>query len=108
MSDPVKTLRIAIASEWLLVGIGTLVHFFARSTLPPELTAYQNQTDSAPLTRLDIIYFAIGAPAFGLGFIASVGLWFLRKWARPLYAIATATLCLLNLCDQPTVQTALE
>jgi hypothetical protein len=105
----IKTLfRVSIIAEWSLLVFGITLFSMLDSSLPDLLQQYQVFESERNMTLSDIIFLGIGIPVVLLNLISSIGLYFFRSWARPIY-VATAVLSILVMIfSPPTVSTGIE
>ena len=79
--DAKSVLRVSIIAQWMLLIISLIVSFFFDSSLPPELQDFVSK-QSDPTSALPVLLmFAIS------DVVASIGLLYLKDWARLLYLV---------------------
>ena len=98
--DARTVLRGSIVAQWILLIISAvLLEYFSRS-LPPELRDFLNNSDS------EIPLILEGNPLLIVHFIASIGLVYLKNWARWVFLCSFAVTLTIPL--GPVVQHPIE
>lgn len=82
-----KKFRLFILLNWLLLVAFTLALVWSRALLPPELRAYLGAREHSPITAWDMILFVAALTGLVLWVVATVGLFFFKRWARALYPL---------------------
>ena len=101
-----KVLRGLVIAEWVLILAA--IAFGMLTTLPPELQAYLDADTERPLSTLESVVLPAGVLLVVGALVASVGVYFLRAWARPLYlGCAVLGLSLMPLLG-PTIYGAVD
>lgn len=80
-----------ILFEVHLIGYG---HDF-----PQAAQEYQSWLSKQPMSQLEVIAEWIGMPALGASLIASIGLFFFRRWARLVFLVS---IIVMLICGLPT------
>ena len=98
-------LLLAVLSEWLLVAIIVTGAFSLESSLPEPLQAYLAEEAKRDYTSWEWALTGIAIANFPLNFVGSMGLLFLRSWARILYTVNLLLSSIFWLfLDGPTIQ----
>jgi hypothetical protein len=97
---------VLIATEWVILLAGVTVVFAFELPLPAELDAYADRQEEGSSGALPI-WWIVGIPVFVASIVASIGLWFFRRWARPLYALVILATIVMTASEGPVVQHAL-
>jgi hypothetical protein len=84
----VRTLRILLATEWLLVVGGVLLGFLLEPTLPPELRLFNATEEQRPFHASELIGLGAASLCVLLWLAGSVGAFLLWRPARLLYLAA--------------------
>ena len=106
MRTPGIALRVLIATEWLVMLAGVVCVLALELPLPAELEAYVDRQDKLS-SAAHSIWLIVGVPVLLASIVASIGLWFFRRWARPLYAFTIAATIVITAFEGPVVQPAL-
>lgn len=102
MPKPTHMLRAAILCGWLLI-VAILVCFTALDLpLPPEVQAYEDRQAEAEMTTSEWVSLAVIVPLLLVNFASSIGLWFLARWARTVYAITSLAMIPALLLGEPS------
>jgi hypothetical protein len=91
-------LRVAVVAEWVVIIIAVVASFIFIETLPEPLLEYVNR--DAPLQLIDMI----NAVVLVATITASVGLYFFKRWARPIYTASTIWLCVSTVFGNPNIE----
>jgi hypothetical protein len=106
--NPKHLLIIAVISGWLLTAIGVTAALLLESSLPDELQAYLAKQAEIEYTPLVWTLFGIGLVTVILNLVSSIGLLFLRSWARIIYTVTLALLNIFMLFDGPTIESGID
>jgi hypothetical protein len=101
-------LIIAVISGWLLTAIGVTAALLLESSLPDELQAYLAKQAEIEYTPLEWTLFGISLVIVVLNLASSIGLLFLRSWARMIYTVTLALLNIFMLFDGPTIESGID
>jgi hypothetical protein len=85
-----KKYRLFILLNWLLLAACTLALVWSRVLPPPELKAYLGAQEHSPVTAWDMILFVAALIGLVLWVVATVGLFFFKRWAKALYPLVFA------------------
>jgi len=89
----------SVAAALMSAGLSLIT-----SWLPPELRAYVEAANDAPLTPTEVVAGSLGVLSGVAALVACFGLWRFRLWGRPLAVIATALGLAAGLGFGPAVQ----
>lgn len=103
-----RILIVAVLSDWLLIAIAATAAFSLESSFTEPLQAYLAEDAKRDYTSWEWALTGIAIASFVLNFASSIGLLFLRSWARILY---TVTLLLSSIpwlfLDSPTIHSSI-
>lgn len=85
----VAVLRLLVAAELSLLIGGEVIAAFGVTELPALLRQYEEAEGSASPTRGELTLAASGVVLLLVSACASIGIYFLRPWARPMYVATT-------------------
>jgi hypothetical protein len=89
----------SVAAALLSAGLSLIT-----SWLPPDLRAYMEAANDAPLAPMEVVAGSLGLLSALAALVACVGLWRFRHWGRSLAVIATVVGLAAGLGFGPTVQ----
>jgi hypothetical protein len=91
-------LRVGVIAEWVVIIIAVIASFVFIGDLPEPLLEYTSR--DALFCPLDVIDAVVLAASIA----ASIGLYFFRRWARPIYAASTIWLSVSTAFGNPSVE----
>ena len=99
-------LRTLIVVELVSALLGIYADIVLQSSFPPPLQSYLMTQAQGPLSVGDAFSVAIVLPLIVALFVAWVGLWFLKRWARTLYTVLVVVFLVVTLFLGPVVTSA--
>ena len=103
-----RILILAVLSEWLLIAMTVTAAFSLESSFPEPLQAYLAEDAKRDYTSWGWALTGIAIANFVLNFVSSIGLLFLRSWARILYTVTLLLSSILWLfLDGPTIHSSI-
>jgi hypothetical protein len=103
-----RILIVAVLSEWLLIAMTVTAAFPLESSFPEPLQAYLAEEAKRDTTSWEWALTGIATANFVLNFASSIGLLFLRSWARILYTVSLLLGSILWLFfDGPTIHSSI-
>jgi hypothetical protein len=108
VNDATQALRYLVILEWVLIFASVLIGLSLEETLPAELRAYIDADAERPPSRIESVILALGVVLVAGAVVASIGVYFLRAWARPLYLGCAVAGLLLMLFLGPTIYGAID
>ncbi len=104
-----RILILAVLSEWLLIAMAVTAAFSLESSFPEPLQAYLAEEAKRDTTSWEWALTGIDIANFVLNFVSSIGLLFLRSWARILYTVTLLLSSILWLFfDGPTIHSSID
>jgi hypothetical protein len=101
-------LILAVLTEWLLIAMTVTAEFALESSLPEPLETYLAEEAIRDCTSWECVLTGIAIVTFVLSFVSSIGLLFLRSWARIIYTVTLALLNIFMLFDGPTIESGID
>jgi hypothetical protein len=103
-----RILILAVLSEWLLIAMTVTAAFSLESSFPEPLQAYLAEDAKRDYTSWGWALTGIAIANFVLNFVSSIGLLFLRSWARIIYTVTLLLSSILWLfLDGPTIHSSI-
>jgi uncharacterized membrane protein len=88
--------RRLIIFWWLLNVVGIVLVLSTERYLPIELSSYVEAQANAELTTIEMTAAIIGLALFGVLIVATIGLYFFKKWSRGLFVLTNVGFLLLH------------
>jgi len=108
MDNSVRALKISIIVQWVLIAAAVVIGLFEEHSLPEALRSYIVEQDNKPLSQSEMILFGTGLfLVLGL-IISSIGIYFLKTWARTLYVVCSVLGAVAFLFFGPVVTPPIE
>ena len=106
---PVRTmLRVAIAIEFLLIGVYLAIPAVLNLSLPADLQSYLDRGEQSGWAPASLVTSIVSIPLAVVHLISAAALWFFRRWARLPYAISSVWACVGPLFGGALVQHPVE
>ena len=85
--------------QWAFGFLSVIINIYGRKSLPLELQTYLNSAGNPELSVAyhNIISFAVPPILFFVNFIASIGVFLIRSWARKIYLCSLSLYPLLHI-----------
>ena len=106
LPTPKTALRALVAADWVVLLAGAVCVLALDLPLPAELQAYVDRQEELS-AESHPLWWLVAIPVLLGSIIASVGLWFFRRWARALYALIVVSGIIMTAIDGPVAHHAL-
>ena len=102
-----KALRVCIVLEWAAIVLSVVLAFSLERQLPDELRYWIESEDERPTSTVyDLMILLVLLPLLLVYIVSSVGLFFRRRWAGPLYVGSAVVMSLATVLLGPIVEHA--
>lgn len=96
MADATRILRWLIVAEGALILESVVVGIRDEVALPVQLRAYVEADAERSLSSIELLAFSLSVALILVAVVASVGLYLLRSWSRPLHVVSAVSGLLLT------------